>query len=42
MNKPDFIKLVKAFKKGSYKGVGFKPVKLGNFDDVRDRKVVDV
>jgi hypothetical protein len=29
MNRPDFIGLVEALK-----GVGFKPIKFGNFDDV--------
>jgi hypothetical protein len=42
MNRLDFTKLVAAFKGGSLKGVGFKPIKLGNFDKVQDRKVVDV
>jgi hypothetical protein len=42
MNRPDFIELVAAFKGGSSKGVGFKCIKLGNFDRVQDRKVVDV
>jgi hypothetical protein len=32
MNSSDFIELVVALKGGSIKGVGFKPVKLGNFD----------
>jgi hypothetical protein len=31
-----------ALKGGSSKGVGFKPTKPGNFDEVWDRKVVDV
>jgi hypothetical protein len=34
--------LVVALKGGSSKGVGFKPAKPGNFDEVWDRKVVDV
>jgi hypothetical protein len=42
MNRPNFTELVTAFKGGSSKGVGFKPVKLGTFDGARDRKVVDV
>ncbi len=42
MNKLDFTKLVVALKGGSSKGVGFKPTKPGNFDEVWDRKVVDV
>jgi hypothetical protein len=41
MNRPDFTKLVSALKGGSSKGVGFKPAKPGNFDRIRDRKVVD-
>jgi hypothetical protein len=41
MNRPDFTKLVAALKGRSSKGVGFKPVDLGNFDEIRDRKVVD-
>ncbi len=41
MNRPDFIKLVTTFKGGSSKGVGFKFAKPGNFDGVRNRKVVD-
>ncbi len=41
MNRPNFTELVAALKGGSSKGVGFKPIKLGNFDGVRDRKVVD-
>jgi hypothetical protein len=36
MNRPDFIKLVEALKRGSFKSVGFKPIKLGNFDGVQD------
>ncbi len=39
MNRPDFIKLVK---RRSLKGVGFNLAKPGNFDEVRDWKVVDV
>jgi hypothetical protein len=42
MNRPNFNELVVALKGGSLKGVGFQPAKLGNFDGVRDRKVVDV
>jgi len=41
MNRPDFTKLVAALKGGSLKGVGLKFAKLGNFDVVRDQKVVD-
>jgi hypothetical protein len=41
MNRPDFTELVVALKGRSLKGVGFKPIKLGNFDGVQDRKVVD-
>jgi hypothetical protein len=32
MNRFDFIELVMAFRGESSKGLGFKPVKLGNFD----------
>jgi hypothetical protein len=42
MNRPDFTGLVEALKGGSFKNVGFKPLKLGNFDGVQYRKVVDV
>jgi len=42
MKRPDFTKLVEALKGGLSKSVGFKPIKLGNFDGVRDPKVVDV
>ncbi len=41
MNRPDFIELVVALKRGSSKGVGFKPAKPGNFDGVQDWKVID-
>jgi len=41
MNKPDFTKLVAAFKGGSPKGVGFQLVKIGNFDGIRDQKVIN-
>ncbi len=41
MNRPDFSELVATLKGGSSKGVGFQPAKYGNFDGVRDRKVVD-
>jgi len=41
MNRPDFNELVTTLKGGSSKGVGFKPVRLGNFDGAWDRKVVD-
>jgi len=34
INRPNFIKLVAAFKRGSSKGVGFKPTKPVNFDGV--------
>jgi hypothetical protein len=34
MNRPNFTKFVEALKKGSSKSVGFKLVKLGNFDGV--------
>jgi hypothetical protein len=42
MNRPDFTRLVEALKRGSFKNVGFKPVKPRNFDGVRYQKVVDV
>ncbi len=42
MNRPDFTGLVTAFQGGSSKSVSFKPTKPGNFDNIRDRKVVDV
>jgi hypothetical protein len=42
MNKPNFIELVVALKRGSSKGVGFKLTKPGNFNGVWDEKVVDV
>jgi len=41
MNRPNFNELVAALKGGSSKGVEFKPVRPGNFDGARDRKVVD-
>jgi hypothetical protein len=41
MNRPGFSELVAALKGGSSKGAGFQPAKLGNFDGVRNRKVVD-
>jgi hypothetical protein len=42
MNRPDFNELIAALKGGSSKSAGFQPAKLGNFDGVRDRKVMDV
>jgi hypothetical protein len=36
MNRPDFTGLVEALKKKSFKSVGFKPIKPGNFDEVID------
>jgi hypothetical protein len=42
MNRPNFTELVVALKRRLSKGVGFKLVKLGNFDRVRNQKVVDV
>jgi hypothetical protein len=41
MNRPNFIELVAALKRGSSKGVGFKPAKPRNFDGVQDQKVMD-
>jgi hypothetical protein len=41
MNRPDFSKLVAAFKGGSSKNAKFQPAKPGNFDGAHDRKVVD-
>ncbi len=40
MNRFDFNGLVKALKGKSFKSLRFKPTKLGNFDGVRDWKVV--
>ncbi len=42
MNRPDFIELVNALKKGSFKSVGFKPANFKNFDGVWNQKVVNV
>jgi hypothetical protein len=36
MNRPNFIKMVEALKKGSFKSVGFKSTKHGNFDRVQN------
>jgi hypothetical protein len=36
MNRLDFNELVVVLKGGSSKGVGFKPIKPGNFDRVQD------
>jgi hypothetical protein len=41
MGRPDFDDLVAALKTGASKGERFQPVKPGNFDVARDRKVVD-
>jgi hypothetical protein len=41
MNRPNFSELVTALKGGSSKNAGLQPAKLGNFDGVHDRKVVD-
>jgi hypothetical protein len=41
MGKPDFGELVVALKTGAAKGERFQLAKPGNFDDARDRKVVD-
>jgi hypothetical protein len=41
MNRPDYNELVTALKGGSSKSVAFKPVRPGNFEGARDRKVVD-
>jgi hypothetical protein len=41
MNRPDLSELVIAFKRESSKGVGFQPAKLGNFNGVQNKKVVD-
>jgi hypothetical protein len=40
-NRPDFSELVAALKGGPSKNLGYQPAKPGNFDGVRDRKVVD-
>ncbi len=42
MNRPNFTELVTTLKGGSSKGVGFQPAKPGNFDGIRNQKVVDV
>jgi hypothetical protein len=36
MNRSDFTELVVALKRGSSKGVGFKPAKPGTFDGAQD------
>jgi hypothetical protein len=41
MNRPDFNELVTALKGGASKNAGFQLMKFGNFDGVRDQKVVD-
>jgi hypothetical protein len=41
MNRFDFTELVVALNGGSSKSVGFKLAKPGNFDEIRDWKVVD-
>ncbi len=41
MNRFDFSELVAALKGWSSKGVGFQPAKLGNFDEIREGKVID-
>jgi hypothetical protein len=41
MKRPDFSELVAALKGGASKDVRFQPAKPRNFDDARDRKVVD-
>jgi hypothetical protein len=41
MNRPNFSELVIALKGGSSKSAGFQLAKPGNFDGVRDQKVVD-
>jgi hypothetical protein len=40
-NMLDFTKLVAVLKGGLFKSLGFKHIKLENFDGVQDRKVVD-
>jgi len=42
MNRPDFSELVATLKARSLKGVGFQPAEPGNFDKIRDQKVVNV
>jgi hypothetical protein len=42
MNRPNFNELVTTLKGGSLKGVGFQPAKPGNFDEIRNQKVVNV
>jgi hypothetical protein len=41
MNRPDFSQLVTALKGGSSKNARFQSAKLGNFDGIRDQKVVN-
>jgi hypothetical protein len=41
MNRPDFSELVAALKGGASKDARFQLAKPENFDDARDRKVVD-
>jgi hypothetical protein len=41
MNRPNFSELVAALKGGASKDAKLQLAKLGNFDGVRDRKVVD-
>jgi hypothetical protein len=42
MNRPDFTELVVVVKGGSSKGIRFKLAEPGNFDGIRNRKVVNV
>jgi hypothetical protein len=42
MNRPNFGELVTALKTGTSKGERFQSAKPGNFDGVRDQKVMDV
>ncbi len=41
MNRPDFSELVATLKGRSSKNAGYQLAKPGNFNGVRDRKVVD-
>jgi hypothetical protein len=41
MKRPDFSELVAALKGGSSKNAGFQLAKPGNFNGVRNQKVVD-
>jgi hypothetical protein len=42
MNRPNFTELVAALKGETSKGLGFKPVKPRNSNEIQDWKVLDV